>query len=89
MDGSRPLLTCGSPKGLRLDLCRRRRVADPLIHIELSLRQVEAFVVGFGRTTAMVREGAVEVAMPMGNAAIGDLTEHTGKPRHQKSIQYP
>ena len=57
--------------------------------IELSLRQVEAFVVGFGRTTAMVREGAVELAMPMGNVAIADLTENTTPSRQQKSIQYP
>ena len=61
----------------------------PIRHIELSLRRVEAFVVGFGRTTAMVREGAVELAMPMGNVAIADLTENTAPSRLQESIQYP
>jgi hypothetical protein len=57
--------------------------------IELSLRRIEVFVVGFGRTTAMVREGAVEHAMPMENVAIADLTENTAPSRQQKSIQYP
>jgi hypothetical protein len=56
---------------------------------QLSLRRVEAFVVGFGRITAMVREGAVEHAMPMGNVAIADLTENIATSRQQKSIQYP
>jgi hypothetical protein len=37
----------------------------------------------------MVREGAVERAMPMGNVAIADLTENTTPSRQQKSIQYP
>jgi len=57
--------------------------------IELSLRRVEAFVVGFGRTTAMMREGAVKHAMPMGNVAIADLTENIATSRQQKPIQYP
>ena len=61
----------------------------PLSNIELSLRRFEAFVVGFGRTNAMVREGAVERAMPMGNVAIADLTENTTPSKQEKSIQYP
>jgi len=56
---------------------------------QLSLRRVEAFMVGFGRTAAMVREGAVERAMPMGNVAIAYLTEDTATSIRQKIDQYP
>ena len=37
----------------------------------------------------MVREGAVEYAMPMGNVAKADLTENIATSKQQKPIQYP